>query len=66
MIHEICVNSVLEIAATEVREEDIYCFCAVTFLESCMVLNSLVSDLETATRHFDRQWNNGLGENKGV
>ena len=41
MIHEIGVNGVLEIAATEVREEDIYCFCAVTFLESSMVLNPI-------------------------
>ena len=66
MIHEICVNGVLEIAPTEVREENIYCFCTVTFLKSCMVLNSLVSDLENAGRRFDRQWNKRLGENKGV
>jgi len=38
MIHEVRVDCVLQVAAAEIRQEDVHCFCAVAFLDGCVVL----------------------------
>ena len=38
MIHEIGVNRILEIPATEIGKEDVDCFCPVAFLQRSVVL----------------------------
>jgi hypothetical protein len=47
VIDEVGVNCVLEVTAAEIGKEDVDCFCAVSFLDRCVVLRSRISTWET-------------------
>ena len=47
MIDEVGVNCVLEVTTAEIGQEDVNCFCAVSFLDRCVVLRSKINTWET-------------------